>query len=229
MDLFDHSAQDAMKAKPRNHDPLAHVKTLESLRAEVEAFTGCGLKKTAQRTVFSDGNPQAKIMLIGEAPGADEDEQGKPFVGRSGQLLRKMMASIGIDESHMYITNVMFWRPPENRTPTPKELATTRHFVEKHIALVQPDILIFVGATSAKYMLQTKVAITKLRHNWHSYYVPALNKSIQAMPIFHPAYLLRNPPAKKEAWEDMKMVRQRIEELNLPRYDVPKVFSEKPF
>ena len=140
-------------------DTLSNITNLNELRTAVEAFEGCPLKENATNTVFSDGNPDARVMLIGEAPGRDEDLQGKPFVGRSGQLLDKIFAEIGLfryeDGGNIYISNMAFWRPPENRTPTPEELEACRPFVEKHIALVKPDILIFAGATPATFLLNT--------------------------------------------------------------------------
>jgi DNA polymerase len=198
---------------------LSHITTLAALRAEVEAFEGCALKKGATNTVFADGNPEAKIMLIGEAPGANEDRLGKPFVGRSGQLMDKMLESIGLGRTHtegssVYITNTIFWRPPENRTPTPAETATCRPFLMKHIQLINPAILVLVGGTAAKTVLQTQESMGRLRQKWLKFEVPGLGE-VPTLATFHPAYLLRNPPAKKDAWADLLLLRTRAEELGL--------------
>lgn len=198
---------------------LDHITTLEQLRAEVEAFEGCTLKASATRTVFSDGNPNARIVLIGEAPGAQEDAVGKPFVGRSGQLLDKMMQSIGLDRhsdgaNSVYITNTVFWRPPDNRTPTPVETLSCRPYLMKHLALKKPDILVLVGGTAVKSVLQTTDGIGKFRSRWLAFDVPGIG-AVPTLATFHPAYLLRNPPAKKDAWEDLKLLRAKAEELGI--------------
>jgi DNA polymerase len=198
---------------------LDHIKTLEQLRAAVEAFEGCTLKPFATKTVFSDGNPAAKIVLIGEAPGAQEDAVGKPFVGRSGQLLDKMLAAIGLDRhsegsNSVYITNTVFWRPQDNRTPTPAETLSCRPFLMKHLELKKPEIIVLVGGTAVKSMLQTTDGIGKFRNRWLEFEVPGLGK-VPTLATFHPAYLLRNPPAKKEAWDDLKMLRAKIEEIGI--------------
>lgn len=199
---------------------LAHITTLEALRDAVGAFDGCTLRPFATRTVFSAGNPKARIMLIGEAPGAQEDAQGVPFVGRSGQLLDKMLASIGLSrnsstpETAAYITNTVFWRPPDNRAPTPAETENCRPFLMKHIALVNPAILVLVGATAAKTVLQTQDSMGRLRGRWHRFAVPGFG-DVPTLATFHPAYLLRNPPAKKDAWEDLLKIRDKATELGL--------------
>lgn len=198
---------------------LDHITTLEQLRAEVEAFEGCTLKPFATRVVFSDGSPSAKIVLIGEAPGAQEDVVGKPFVGRSGQLLDKMMESIGLDRKNdgangVYITNTVFWRPEDNRTPTPKETLSCRPFLMKHLELLRPEIIVLVGGTAVKSVLQTKEGIGKFRNRWLEFAVPNVG-NVATLATFHPAYLLRNPPAKKEAWEDLAMLRAKAEELGI--------------
>jgi DNA polymerase len=198
---------------------LAQVKTLADLRAAVEDFHGCELRKYATKTVFSDGNPKAKIVLIGEAPGAQEDAVGKPFVGRSGQLLDKMLAAIGLDRhsdgpNSVYITNTVFWRPPDNRTPTPAEIASCRPFLLKHLELIAPKIIVLVGGTAVKSVLQTTDGIGKFRNKWLGFEVPGLG-TVDMLATFHPAYLLRNPPAKKDAWEDLKRLRLRAEDLDI--------------
>ena len=184
---------------------------LAALKAVVESFDGCNLKFTARSTVFADGNPQARIMLIGEAPGRDEDEQGLPFVGRSGQLLDKMLAAIGLDRTKVYITNVLPWRPPGNRTPTSAETDICLPFVERHIELVAPDLLVFVGGSSAKTMLRTTTGIMSLRGKWQQ--VSIGGREIPAMPCLHPAYLLRTPNHKALAWRDLLAIQAKLTEL----------------
>ena len=194
----------------------AAASTLEELKAAVEAFEECPLKKTATNTVFADGNPAARIMFVGEAPGADEDRQGKPFVGVSGQLLDRMLAAIGLDRNaadvadSFYITNIVFWRPPGNRNPTTNEIAACLPFLERHIELVQPDILVALGGPAAKTLLGRVEGITRLRGQWHPYSAPRLSAPIDAMALFHPAYLLRSPAHKREAWRDLLAIRDRI-------------------
>lgn len=187
---------------------------LTALRAALEQFEGCALKKTATNLVFADGNPAADVMLIGEAPGADEDRQGKPFVGVSGQLLDRMMASVGLDRSTFYITNVCFWRPPGNRKPTEAELAAQLPFVTRHIELVRPKVLVLVGGSSAQGLLGLNDGITRLRGRWFDYRSPGLEGAIPAIPIFHPAYLLRQPSLKRETWRDLLKLQHRLAELS---------------
>lgn len=175
--------------------------TLDALKAAMSAFEGCGLKATANSLVFADGNPEARVMFIGEAPGSDEDRQGVPFVGRSGQLLDRMMAAIGLDRTTAYISNVIPWRPPGNRTPTAEEAAVCVPFIQRHIALVRPLILVCLGATPAKHLLGVETGITRLRGRWMRYTEDGLD--IAVLPTFHPAYLLRSPASKKQSWSDM--------------------------
>jgi uracil-DNA glycosylase family 4 len=195
----------------------AAANTLDELKAAIVAFEECPLKKTATNTVFADGNPGARIMFVGEAPGADEDRQGKPFVGVSGQLLDKMLAAIGLDRhaedvtKAFYITNIVFWRPPGNRNPTTNEIAACLPFLERHIELVQPDILVALGGPSAKTLLGRAEGITRLRGVWHPYSAPRLAAPIDTMALFHPAYLLRSPAHKREAWRDLLAIRDRIQ------------------
>jgi len=186
------------------------AKTLDELRAALVAFDGCPLKQTAMNLVFADGNPQAKVMVIGEGPGAEEDRQGLPFVGASGQLLDRMLASIGLDRTTVYITNVLFWRPPGNRTPTPSEIAACLPFVERHIELVDPDYLLFVGGISAKTLLGRREGILKLRGRWAHYQHVGLARPIPAMASLHPAYLLRQPAQKRLAWRDLLALKAAI-------------------
>jgi len=181
----------------------AAAATLDDLRAALAAFDGCPLKQTAMNLVFADGNPQAKVMVLGEGPGAEEDRQGLPFVGVSGQLLDRMLACIGLDRTTAYISNVLFWRPPGNRTPTPGEIAACLPFVERHIELVDPDYLFLVGGISAKTLLGRSEGILKLRGRWVHYQHVGLARPIPAMASLHPAYLLRQPAQKRLAWRDL--------------------------
>ncbi|MCW8969706.1 MAG: uracil-DNA glycosylase [Rhodospirillales bacterium] len=180
------------------------AETVEELRAALDAFTGCALKATATNTVFADGNPKAPVMLIGEAPGADEDRQGLPFVGASGQLLDRMLASIGLSRAeNAYITNVVFWRPPGNRNPTTGEIAACLPFVERHIEIVDPQVLILLGGSSAKTILARSEGITRLRGKWFEYESAGLSRPVPTRALFHPAYLLRTPGHKRLAWRDL--------------------------
>ncbi|MGD9537578.1 MAG: uracil-DNA glycosylase [Alphaproteobacteria bacterium] len=176
---------------------------LAALRAALMSFDACPLKRTATTTVIGDGNPAARIMLVGEAPGAEEDRQGLPFVGPAGKLLDLMLATIGLDRSTVYITNVLPWRPPGNRTPTPDEIATCLPFVERQIELVAPKLLILVGGIAAKALLHSAEGITKLRGRWYELRTPGMASPIPTTAIFHPAYLLRQNAAKREAWRDL--------------------------
>lgn len=188
--------------------------TLDALHAAIAAFEACALKRTAKNTVFSDGNPQAPVMVIGEAPGADEDRVGKPFVGVSGQLLDRMLAQIGLDrQTGFYITNILPWRPPGNRTPTSGEIALCMPFVERHVALVRPRLIVLAGGVAAKTMLATSDGIMKLRGRWFEYGPPGLENTIPTMATFHPAYLLRSPAQKREAWRDLLAIRARLDVL----------------
>ncbi len=191
--------------------------SIEELRVELERFEGCPLKTTAMNTVFADGNPSAPIMFIGEAPGEDEDRQGRPFVGVSGKLLDQMLAAIGLDRTHVYISNILFWRPPGNRSPTDAELAACLPFAERHIALVKPKLVILLGGVAAKNLLRTRDGITKLRGRWTEY-TPHLGKkeeeSFRCLPTLHPAYLLRQPASKRQAWHDFLLIKQEISKIN---------------
>jgi uracil-DNA glycosylase family 4 len=194
----------------------AAATTLEALRAAVEAFDGCALKKTAMNTVFADGDPSAAVMFIGEAPGADEDRKGKPFVGKSGQLLDRMIARIGLDRHRSgkdgaYITNILFWRPPGNRDPAAAEIAACLPFVERHIELVAPRVLVFLGGPAAKTLLGRAEGIMRLRGRWFNYQPRQGGAPIPAIATFHPAYLLRSPAQKREAWRDLLAIRARLD------------------
>lgn len=206
----------APAATPEDSDPVAEAETLATGAASLPAleealagYTRCDLRKGARTLVFADGNPAARVMIVGEAPGRDEDLKGKPFVGRAGQLLDLMFAAIGMDRASpdaaraLYITNVLPWRPPQNRDPSPAEIAMMLPFVKKHIALADPDILVLMGNHSCQALLGRR-GITRLRGTW----TEAAGRP--ALPMFHPAYLLRNPHAKREAWADLLSLQSRL-------------------
>ena len=190
---------------------LAEAATnVAELRAALEAFDGCALKKTATNLVFIDGNPLARLMFVGEAPGAEEDRQGLPFVGPSGQLLDKMLASIGIQRADVLISNTVFWRPPGNRTPTPQETATCMPFLERLVELTDPDILVTLGGPAAKAMLGETQGVGRLRGRWFTYETARMSHPVDATAMFHPAYLLRSPGQKREAWRDLVAIQHRL-------------------
>ena len=191
----------------------ASCATLAALEAAIRGFDDCALKATATNTVFADGNPAADVMLVGEGPGAEEDRLGLPFVGASGKLLDRMLAAIGRDRTSAYITNVVYWRPPGNRTPTPAELALCLPFVQRHIALARPKVLIFSGGTAAKTLLERSDGITRFRGRWLEYRPGEVDFTIPVMATFHPSYLLRTPSSKREAWRDLLAVKQKLREL----------------
>jgi len=184
--------------------------SLHELEAALATFDGCGLRETALNLCFADGNPQARVMLIGEAPGAEEDRQGKPFVGASGKLLDRMLATIGLDRRSVYITNVIYWRPPGNRSPTQAEIAACQPFLERQIALLKPDLIVFVGGIAARALLGVNEGVTKLRGRRFTY-VTQDGTSIPAMVMFHPAYLLRQPAQKRLAWRDLLAIRNQLD------------------
>jgi uracil-DNA glycosylase len=184
--------------------------TLEALRALLENFDGCMLKNTATRLVFADGNPEARIMFVGEAPGRDEDIEGLPFVGRSGKLLDRMIAAIGLDRSKAYIANVIPWRPPGNRTPTPQETQICLPFIQRQIELVNPDVLVTLGNPSTQTLLSTREGIMKTRGKWFDY--DTGTRTIRAMATFHPAYLLRSPSYKRMSWQDLRAIAKALEQ-----------------
>jgi uracil-DNA glycosylase family 4 len=187
--------------------------SIAELEAAIRAFEGCGLKATATNTVIARGNPQAKLMIVGEAPGRDEDAQGLPFVGESGQLLDKMLKAIGRDESNVYISNMLFWRPPGNRDPSTEEIVACRPFIERMIELVQPKVLVCTGKFSTATLLGTTQGITRVRGRWHDY--TRGDVTVPAMPMLHPAYLLRQPGVKREAWRDMLELAAKLDELGV--------------
>lgn len=195
-------------------EAAAACQTLEELRTAVANFKGCALSLTAKHMVFADGNPAAPVMFIGEAPGRDEDLQGVPFVGRSGALLDRMLATIEMDRArNAYITNVIFWRPPGNRPPTPEEAGICAPFLARHIELQQPKVLVLLGGTPLKHVLNIDEGITKVRGRWGRYIVNG--REIPALPTLHPAYLLRQLSAKRQAWQDLQSLRDKLRELGV--------------
>ncbi len=195
--------------------PLRAMRTLEEVEAYVRNTVLIPIDRTRMNPVFADGNPHADLMVIGEAPGADEDRQGKPFVGASGRLLDRMIAWIGLERSrNFYITNVLFWRPPGNRKPTPAETQACLPFVRRHITLKRPQIIVTLGGTAAQLLLQRKEGVMRLRGRWFAYVDPELG-SIPLLPLFHPAYLLRQPQAKALFWRDLLALGDRMAELGL--------------
>ena len=188
----------------------ASATTLDELRTALAAFEGCNLRLTATQLVFADGNPEGRVMLVGEAPGRDEDIQGLPFVGRSGQLLDRMLQAIGLDRTAVYIANVVPWRPPGNRTPTPQETAACRPFIQRQIALADPDFLICLGGPAAAELMANREGILKFRGRWHEYDTGV--RKIRAMATLHPAYLLRQPLQKRLAWRDFLALKAALDE-----------------
>lgn len=199
------------ESKESSREIVNRCNDLESLRQAVQDFDGCFLKKTATNTVFSDGNPKAKIMLVGEAPGANEDVTGIPFCGDSGKLLDQIFSSIGLTrEKNLYITNSVFWRPPGNRKPTDEEVSICLPFLEKHISLINPDLIVTVGAVALYSLFNYVGSISKKRQEVFSYSNQYLESPIKAITIFHPAYLLRQPSQKKTAWQDMLLINKLL-------------------
>jgi uracil-DNA glycosylase family 4 len=182
--------------------------TLDELRGLLQAFDGCALKFTATQLVFADGNPQARIMFVGEAPGRDEDLEGRPFVGRSGKLLDLMIGAIGLNRSSVYIANVIPWRPPGNRTPTPQETQICLPFIQRQIELVNPDIVVTMGNPSTQTLLKTRDGIMKTRGKWINY--DTGTRTVRALPTFHPAYLLHSPSYKRLAWQDFRAIKKAL-------------------
>jgi DNA polymerase len=197
----------AMEAR----EAVKNVQTLEELRDVLGKFEGCALRATATQLVFADGNPEARVMFVGEAPGRDEDIEGLPFVGRSGKLLDRMMAAIGLDRTQAYIANIIPWRPPGNRTPTPQESQICLPFIRKQIELVDPDVLVCLGGPSATTLLGIKEGITKSRGRWVSY--DTGKREIRALATFHPAFLLRSPLQKRLAWRDLLAIKKVLAEV----------------
>ncbi|MEC8727683.1 MAG: uracil-DNA glycosylase [Pseudomonadota bacterium] len=191
---------------------VSSCQTLEALRHAAEMYDGSELKRTATQIVFADGNPLSDIMFIGEAPGADEDRQGKPFVGVSGQLLNRMLSSIHMPREDVYVTNTILWRPPGNRTPTAQETAQFMPILRRHIQLVAPKLLVCLGGAAAKALLSTDTGILKLRGQWHEFDAGD-GLFLPVMPTLHPAYLLRSPQQKALAWKDFRAIAKKMQEI----------------
>ena len=187
---------------------VSSVADMASLKAALEGFDGCALKATAKTTCVWRGAERARVMIIGEAPGRDEDLAGQPFVGRAGQLLDRMLAAIDLDETSVHITNIVYWRPPGNRTPTPQETQICRPFLERQVELVQPEIILLLGGAAAKTVLDTADGIMRLRGKWREVTVGSVK--LQALATLHPAYLLRTPAAKRMAWRDLLTLKNVI-------------------
>lgn len=209
----------ARQAAPEKtlHDAYALAEsagTVEALRRALESFEGCSLKKTAMNLVFGDGDARARILFVGEAPGAEEDRRGLPFVGPSGLLLDRMLASIGLDRNSVFITNTVFWRPPGNRTPTPQETALCLPFLERLVEIIDPEIVVTLGGAAAKSLLAQSEGVGRLRGRWFSYSTPRLSRPVQATALYHPAYLLRTPAQKKAAWRDLLAVKRKLDPLS---------------
>ena len=205
-----HNIQHSIHVSPVSSNELAlNCKSLEELEDTIRDFDECALKKTSANTVFSSGSIDSRVMFVGEAPGAEEDREGRPFVGASGRLFDKMLASIGIIRDKVYITNTIFWRPPGNRRPTGAEVAQCLPFLQRQIELVRPDILVPLGGSASQTLLKVDLGITLLRGRWHEYTL-CDNSKIVTLPMFHPAYLLRSPVHKREAWRDMLALSDKL-------------------
>jgi uracil-DNA glycosylase len=195
---------------PDTRELAAACADMAELRDVISAFNGCALKRTATNTVIGNGDEAAALMVVGEAPGAEEDRQGVPFVGPAGKLLERMLAAIRLKRSEVYITNILPWRPPGNRSPTVEEISLCQPFVERQIALVQPKVLVLVGGISAKALLGKRKGITRLRGKWRDITISGLAEPIPTMATFHPAYLLRQPAAKREVWRDLLAIQKKL-------------------
>jgi len=201
------SGEEAVKSA---YELAEKASSVEELRLALDGFDGCALKKTATNLVFFNGDTKARLMFVGEAPGAQEDRQGEPFVGPSGELLNKMLASIGIERSAVLVSNTVFWRPPGNRTPTPQETAVCMPFMERLIELVDPDILVTLGGPAAKALLGETQGVGRLRGRWFSYETARMSHPIDSTAMFHPAYLLRTPSQKRAAWQDLLSIEDKL-------------------
>ena len=188
----------------------AAAESVAALGAAVASFEGCALRRTATNTVFVDGNPAAPVLFLGEGPGAEEDRTGLPFVGRAGQLLDRMLAAIGLDRTQVLISNVVYWRPPGNRTPSADEIAACLPFVLRLLTLVRPKLLVLLGGTAAQALLPQGQGITRLRGRWFELAVPGLDAPLPTLPMFHPSFLLRTPEKKREAWRDLLALKTRL-------------------
>lgn len=202
-------AQMGMVACKNARQICEKANSLEELAKAVEIFDGCTLKHTANKTVFGDGDEHARVLFVGEAPGADEDRLGKPFVGKSGMFLEKMLKSIGLERKKCYITNLLMWRPPGNRTPTSAEVAVCLPFLKRKIELINPEVVVALGAPAANALTDSEDAISKIRGKWMEYEL-SVGKKIDLLATFHPAYLLRNPAYKAKTWADLLKLKKKL-------------------
>ena len=197
------------------YSDISDIFTLEDLKKFVNNANNCKLKLTAKSTVLGAGNEKSKIILIGEAPGAEEDKSGEPFVGAAGQLLNKMLSAINLNRNDIYITNVIPWRPPNNRTPTNEEILECLPYIQRTLEIINPKLILLLGATASKTILNSNLSISKLRGEWHEYNSLNLKNVVQCLVTYHPAFLLRSPENKKDSWEDLKKFKKRIIDENL--------------
>lgn len=209
-------ARPAADASASAQSVAESCRTLDDLRAALDAFDACALKRTATQLVFADGAQDARVMIVGEAPGAEEDRKGLPFVGPAGHLLDRMLASIGLDRGLVRIVNVVPWRPPGNRTPSDTEISLCLPFLHRHISLIRPELLVLLGATAVKALIGGREGISRLRGKWQKIDIPGTEAPIRGIPSYHPAYLLRQPAGKRLAWMDMLALREAMEQARLP-------------
>lgn len=214
--LINHNLIFSNKSINRYHQNQPNIQrnkaqNLQKLREEINQIKNCKLKENASNLVFSDGNPDSKVMIIGEGPGANEDKEGFPFVGRAGQLLDKMLNAINLNRERVYITNVVNYRPPENRKPTEKEVERYLPYLKKHIEIIRPKIILLLGSTAMNAILSNTEVISKMRGKWHE--IEVNNLKIYSIVSFHPAYLLRQPDQKKFSWIDLKMIREKLKKF----------------
>ena len=208
--IFNDKPINRFKIKPKVEDKS---QKLNELREEIKSIDNCALKKNASKLVFSDGNYKSKIMIVGEGPGEKEDREGKPFVGEAGILLNKMLKAINLKRENVYITNVVNYRPPNNRKPEYAEITRYSNYLRKHISIIDPEILILMGSTAMESLFGSNIKITKERGSWKDIIIN--NKTYLCMITFHPAYLLRQPENKKYSWTDLKEIRKKIDQLNI--------------
>ena len=197
-------------------DLAGQAKSIDELRAALEGFDGCPLKKTAMNMVFGDGGPDAKVMLIGDVPGEDEDRQGVPFVGPGGQLLDKMLASIGLDRRDVFVSNTVFWRPPGKRSANLGEIAVCLPFVERLVEIVDPQLLITLGEAATHSLLAQQGSLSRLRGKWFTYETLRMSHPIAACGLYHPGFLLKSPAMKRQAWLDLMAIKAKLAQLNQP-------------
>ena len=208
--LYENQPINRAKTKPQVEDKY---KNLSDLKIKISNIENCNLKSNASKLVFSDGNPLSQLMIVGEGPGQKEDEIGKPFVGEAGMLLNKMLKAINVKREDVYITNVVNYRPPNNRKPETSEIIRYSEFLREHIKIINPKLLILMGSTAMESLFGSKIKITKERGTWKEVIID--RKTFETMITFHPAYLLRQPEQKKNSWEDLKMIKKRIDELEI--------------